>query len=61
MRDKVVGGADKNMLTKVFTELIVGTDVNALDYMGLIDLLVEYMHTLFSGQLTSPFRLNTEH
>jgi hypothetical protein len=49
MMDKVDAEDDKGMLTKIFTELIVGDEMNALEYMGLVDLLVEEMETLFNG------------
>jgi hypothetical protein len=41
---------DKGALTKAFTELLVGPDVNALDYMGLVDRLVEGADRLFKGE-----------
>jgi len=50
MQEKVEAEDDKGMLTKAFTELLVGEEVNALDYMGLVDMLVGDMDTLFSGQ-----------
>lgn len=54
LQEKVEAEDDKGMLTKVFTELIVGADLNALDYMGLVDLLVADMETLFSGSFAPP-------
>jgi len=50
MQEKVEAEDDKGMLTKAFTELLVGEEVNALDYMGLVDMFVGDMDTLFSGQ-----------
>jgi hypothetical protein len=50
MQENVEDEDDMGMLTKAFTELIVGTEVNPLDYMGLVDMLVGDMDTLFSGQ-----------
>ena len=53
LQEKVEAEDDKGMLTKLFTELIVGADFNALDYMGLVDLLVADMESLFSGSFSS--------
>jgi hypothetical protein len=55
MQEKVEDEDDMGLLTKAFTELLVGTEVNALDYMGLVDMLVGDMDTLFNGQYL-PFR-----
>ncbi|KAA8904653.1 RhoGEF domain-containing protein [Sphaerosporella brunnea] len=48
MQEKVEDEDDMGILTKAFTELLVGTEVNALDYMGLVDMFVGDMNTLFS-------------
>lgn len=58
MMDKVDAEDDKGMLTKIFTELIVGDEMNALEYMGLVDLLVEEMDTLFNGSYPHPLLIN---
>jgi hypothetical protein len=54
MQRTVEAEDDKGLLTKVFTELLVGEEVNPLDYMGLVDLLVEEYQTLFSGKFSVP-------
>ncbi|KAF8245058.1 hypothetical protein K440DRAFT_556718 [Wilcoxina mikolae CBS 423.85] len=47
MQEKVDAGDDKGTITKAFTELVVDAHVNALDYMDLMNLLVEDVDTLF--------------
>lgn len=49
MQDKMTREDSKGVLTKTFTELLVGVNMNALDFMGLVDRLVQDMDTLFTS------------
>ncbi|KAF8537989.1 RhoGEF domain-containing protein [Trichophaea hybrida] len=47
IQEKVDADDDKGTIINAFTKLVVDAHVNALDYMGLINLLVEDVDTLF--------------
>ena len=49
LHERVAHGDSRGALTKCFTEILVGDNGNPLDYMGLVDRLVEDMDLLFKG------------